>query len=292
MKKRWLGITILIPNDYSESISNFLFEQGATGIEEIEEVSGKQRIRAYFIQDGREERILRAINKYIKSLKSFDPEISLFEMETISIPEKDWASEWRRFFKPFRLFSKFLIKPPWAEVRIKKGEIPVNIFPAMAFGTGTHPTTKLCIKALDMIIKRNNISVLDIGTGSGILSIISAKLGAKVVWGVDRDEIAVENAIKNVEDNGLLNIVKIKKGSVGTFRRKFDIIVSNIDLKTLKRLSHSISKRVNKDGFLILSGVLETEVEELKKHYLEGNKFILVKTLKDKEWVCLVLKRL
>lgn len=291
MKKRWLGVTILISKDYSEAVLNFLFEQGATGIEEIDEFSGKQRLRAYFIQNGKEKKILRDIYKYLESLKSFDPEI-FHKIKIISIIEKDWAQDWQRFFKPIRLYSKFLIKPPWIDIKMRKGEIPISIFPGMAFGTGTHPTTKLCIKALEMVVKKNNLSVLDLGTGSGILAIISAKLGAKVVWGLDKDEAAVENAIRNVKDNGLSGIVKIKKGSIGTIKRMFDIIVSNIDLKTLKRLSTSIIKRVNRYGFLILSGILEVDMKELKKHYLKGDRFSLVKTLKDGQWICLILKRI
>lgn len=292
MPKRWLGVSILIPKNYSEALSNFLFEQGATGIEEIEEFSGNLRLRAYFVQDGSEKKLLRAISKYIKSLKYLDKEISNLEMETVSIPEKDWAADWKRFFKPFQVSSKFIIKPPWAKVKVKEGMIPINILPAMAFGTGTHPSTKLCIKALEELEKIDDLSVLDFGTGSGILAIISAKLGANDVLGIDKDEVAIENARINVKENSVLNIVKIKRASIGNIKRTFDIIVANIDLKTLKRSCNSIIKRVKKNGFVILSGILETEMERLKKFYMRKNRFKLIKSLKDGEWACIVMKKL
>lgn len=292
MPKRWLGVSILIPKNYSEALSNFLFEQGATGIEEIEEFSGNLRLRAYFVQDGSEKKLLQAISKYIKSLKYLDKEISNLEMETVSIPEKDWAADWKRFFKPFQVSSKFIIKPPWAKVKVKEGMIPINILPAMAFGTGTHPSTKLCIKALEELEKIDDLSVLDFGTGSGILAIISAKLGANDVLGIDKDEVAIENARINVKENSVLNIVKIKRASIGNIKRTFDIIVANIDLKTLTRSCNSIIKRVKKNGFVILSGILETEMERLKKFYIGKNRFKLIKSLKDGEWACIVMKKL
>jgi ribosomal protein L11 methyltransferase len=292
MGKSWFVITIYITKNYSDAISNFLIEQGARGIEEFEEFPERLKLRGYFIEDSRKKKILNSIHRYLNSLKSMDPEMFPAKIDTLSIPDKDWSENWKRFFKPIKVSKRFLIKPPWVKVGRKRGQVPITILPAMAFGTGTHPTTKMCIKALEAIIQKKGLSVLDLGTGSGILSIVSAKLGARVVWAIDIDETALENAKENVEKNGLSDVIKIKKGSIGSVRRGFDIVVANISLRSLKRMSFAIKKRVYPKGFLILSGLLKNEKKELERYYVEGKKFKLIKTLKDGEWICLILKKI
>jgi ribosomal protein L11 methyltransferase len=161
----------------------------------------------------------------------------------------------------------------------------------MAFGTGTHATTILCIQALEERLKRKGQSVLDVGTGSAILSIIAAKLGAKEVWGIDIDGAAVENARVNVERNGVSDIVKIRKGSIGSLQKKFDVIVANIDLKSLRRMRRSLAGRLKNLGVLILSGILGGEKERIRLHYLETGLLRWVKTAQEGEWVCLTFQR-
>ena len=158
-----------------------------------------KRLRTYFLQNGKEKRVLHALHRYLKSLRKIYPEIPHTQIKTASLPEQDWGENWKRFFKPVQVTSRFVVKPPWSKARLKRGQIPININPGMAFGTGTHATTKLCIRALEERLKRKGLSVLDVGTGSGILSIVAAKLGAKEVWGIDIDGVAVEIARENVK---------------------------------------------------------------------------------------------
>ena len=136
--RRWLTITLTVPNAFGEAISNFVMEQGATGIEELDGDSGRVRLRTYFEEDGSERKILRTLHRYLKSLEGIDPEISRTQIETVSIADQDWGENWKRFFKPVEVGSRFVVKPPWYSVRLKRGQISIDITPGMAFGTGTH----------------------------------------------------------------------------------------------------------------------------------------------------------
>ena len=289
--RRWLVVELNVPKELGEAVSNFLIEQGATGIEELESDVEWQRLRTYFEQDGKEKAVLNSLHRYLKSLKQIRPEIPRPHVKTTTLPEQDWGENWKRFFKPVRVTSKFVVKPPWARIRPKRGQIPIDITPGMAFGTGTHATTILCIEALEERIKKRGLSVLDVGTGSGILSIIAAKLGAQEVCGIDIDGVALENARENLEKNHVSDIVKIKKGSLSVLHGKFDVIVANIDLKSLRKMRNSLLGRLNHRGSLILSGILEKDKERIRKHYLETKLLRCIKETQEGEWVCLTFRK-
>jgi ribosomal protein L11 methyltransferase len=289
--KRWLVVTIFIPKALGEAVSNFLMEQGIRGIEEVDEDLKSQGLRAYFPEDGKEKRILHALRRYLKSLKKIIPEIPRTQIITASVPEQDWGENWKRFFKPVQVTSRFVVKPPWSKVRLRRGQIPIDITPGMAFGTGTHATTLLCIRALEERLKKRGLSVLDVGTGSGILSIIAAKLGAREVWGIDIDGVAVENARENIEKNHVSTLVRIRKGGIGCLQKKFDVVVANIDLKSLRRMRRPLSNHLKIRGFLILSGVLKDEKDRLRQYFIETGLLEWEKDTEKGDWVCLTFKR-
>ena len=289
--KRWLVVDLSVPKEFGEPVSNLLVEQGATGIEELEGDLKWERLRTYFPQDGKETKILYALRHYLKSLEKIAPDIPRAQVKTGSLPEQDWSENWKRFFKPVQVTPRFVVKPPWAKVRLKRGQSSIDITPGMAFGTGTHATTLLSIQALEETIKKKGLCVLDVGTGSGILSIIAAKLGAKEVWGIDTDGVAVENARENVEKNRVSDIVRTRKGSIGNLHKKFDAVVANIDLKSLRRMRKPLLSHLKKGGFLILSGILEQGKERIRRHYLETGLLRWIKTTQEGEWVCLTFKK-
>ena len=289
--KRWLVVELLIAKEFGEAVSNFLIEQGATGIEELEGDSRREKLRTYFPQEERRRRILDVLRRYLKSLSRLLPESPRAQITTASLPEQDWGENWKRFFKPVQVTSRFLVTPPWSRVRLRRGQTPIEITPGMAFGTGTHATTILCIRALEERLGKRGRSVLDVGTGSAILSIIAAKLGAKEAWGIDIDGVAVENARENVEKNRVSDIVKIKKGSIGSLQKKFDLIVANIDLRSLRRMRRPLVGHLKNQGVLILSGILEDEKERIRLHYLETGLLRWIKTAQEGEWVCLAFQR-
>jgi ribosomal protein L11 methyltransferase len=284
-------VTIFVPEALGEAVSNFLMEQGIRGIQEVEEDLKLQGLRAYFQEDGKEKRILHAIRRYLKSLEKIIPKIPHIQIITASVPEQDWGENWKRFFKPVQVTPRFVVKPPWSKVRLRRDQIPIDITPGMAFGTGTHATTMLCIRALEERLKRRGLSVFDVGTGSGILSIVAAKLGAREIWGIDIDGMAVENARENIKKNCVSNLVKIRKGGIGCLQKKFDVVVANIDLKSLRRMRRPLFNHLKNSGFLILSGILRDERDRLRHYFIETGLLKWEKDAEQGDWVCLTFKR-
>ena len=289
--KRWLALSLLISKELAEPISSFLMEKGATGIEEVEEDFKRERLKTYFLQDGGEQKAVRSLRRYLKSLQEINPKLPHIEIEAASIPEQDWGENWKRFFKPLRVGSRFVVKPPWARIRLKRGEIPIEITPGMAFGTGTHATTKLCMESLEKRLKKRGLSVLDVGTGSGILSIAAAQLGAEEVFGIDIDQLAVEIARENVSRNQVSDTVRIKKGRIGDIRKRFDLVVANLDFRSLKKMRIALIRHIKRHGFLILSGVLETEEERLRQGYTRTGDLQWIEAIQEGEWVCLIFRK-
>jgi len=291
-RRRWLRISLRVPKAFNEAVSNFLMEQGATGIEEKEDSQERERLEAYFVCDGRERGVLRRLRRYLGSLREIQPEAARTEIEAATIPELDWGEKWKRFFNPFHVTSRIVVRPPWSSFRPKRNETSIVINPGMAFGTGSHASTKLCIQALEKGLKRKGQSVLDVGTGSGILCLLAARMGAIEVLGIDTDEVAVKVARENVMRNRLSGAVKVRKGSVGHIQRQFDVVVANIDLGGLRRMRKSLLRRLKKKGLLILSGLLETEGERLRKDYLETGQLRRAQSSREGEWVCLTFRKM
>lgn len=290
-KKRWLSASLWIPKEFTDAISNYLFEEGASGIEELEEDQDVKRIRAYFPQDRGGRVVLGRLRRYLKSLQKIHPRLSSIKMEVFFIFEEDWGESWKRFFKPIHVSPGFLIKPPWSNVQSQNAKIVISIHPKMAFGTGTHPTTKLCLQALAKVIKKKGLSVLDVGTGSGILSIAAAKLGAEKVLGLDIDREAITNARENVNENGVSDTVHLKLGRIGRVQGKYDLIVANIDFKNLIRMRNPFLSHLKRRGVLILSGILNREQGRVLEHYWKTGLFKWRRSLHEREWVCILLKR-
>jgi ribosomal protein L11 methyltransferase len=289
--KRWLLVSLHVPRAFIEAVSNFMMEQGATGIEENEEDEKGERLKGYFLRDGTGGGVLPALRRYLKSLQAIQPDISQIKIETVTLHEQDWGDNWKRFFKPFHVTSRVVIKPPWSSFLPKKKEILIVINPGMAFGIGTHATTKLCILALEKGLKREGLSVLDVGTGSGILSILAARMGARQVLGVDTDEVAVEIARENVRQNQVSGLVKVRKGSIGNVRGRFGVVVANIDLRGLRRMRRPLLRRLKGKGLLILSGLLEGEAEGLRHDYTKSGLLRGAQSIQEGEWVCLTFRK-
>ena len=290
--KQWVVLRLLMPEEFQEQVANFLMEQGATGLEEeIREGSKEVALRAYFLKDGGEKRVETNLRRYMKSIGIIFSRKVSYRVSASVIPEQDWGENWKQFFKPLRIGSKLVVFPPWEKAGLKKGEVPVEITPGMAFGTGTHGTTQLCIEALEKRLEKRSASVLDVGTGSGILAIVAAKLGVKEVLAVDTDPVAVEVAAENVEKNGVQGAVRVRQGGVGRIRKRFDIVMANIDFKGLERLKLLLIRRVKDRGYLILSGILKEEEDRIRQDFLETKALRFVERDHRGEWSCLTFRR-
>lgn len=183
------------------------------------------------------------------------------------VADEDWADSWKKHYKPVRLGQRILVRPLWIDVELQENDIEIALDPGMAFGTGTHPTTQLCLEALERIVTPS-IDVLDLGCGSGILSIAAAKLGAKKVIGVDIDELAVKATIENAQQNGVAEKIKAHQGGLDTVitsARRYDLIVVNILAKIIIAMcDEKLGDTVRPGGKAIFSGVLESQTEAVE----------------------------
>lgn len=226
--------------------------------------------------DEREAKIMA----YIKELGGeFSKEI---------IDDSDWKNNWKKFFKILKPNKTIVIVPTWEEYEKKDGEEIIKLEPGMAFGTGSHETTSLCIKKLEEYMKPG-MKVLDIGTGSGILSIAASKLGASKVLGVDIDPMSVYIANENKKLNEVINAEFIVGDLLSKVKDKYDIVVSNILAEVIVTMTGDLHKFLNKDGIFISSGILKVK-SAMVIDSLEANGFEILNVEDLNEWTSIVAK--
>lgn len=201
--------------------------------------------------------------------------------------DTEWKDKWKEFFKPSRISDNIVVKPTWEDYDNVEGHLVIEIDPGMAFGTGTHETTSLCVKLLDKYQKASD-KVLDVGCGSGILSIAAAKLGAKDVLGVDIDPIAVEVAIENLELNQVTEVARAQYGDLTKgVDYKANIVVANLMADLVMMLSDDVAKHMEEGGYFISSGIL-VEKEDIVANHLKEQGFNIVEIKEDGLWCAIV----
>ena len=315
---KWIRFTLDTHTDAVDMLSYMLDEIGVEGIEiedhvplseedkkkmfvdilpDPEDNDGTAKVHFYMEPENcNPEKIMMQVQDIFQEVKQFcnigKGTISLSETE-----DKDWINNWKTFFKPFRAADNIVIKPTW-ETYEKENEddILIEIDPGIAFGTGSHETTKLCIQALDKYVKKGD-SVLDVGCGSGILSIAALKLGAAHATAIDIDEVAVKVAAENMEvnhipasqytlfDGDLItnSFLKVKAGT------GHDIVVANILADVIIPLTGVIRPHLKKDGLYITSGIINTKEEEVREALI-ANGFEILGVEYMKEWCCFIAK--
>lgn len=212
-----------------------------------------------------------------------------------TVQEEDWAHGWKEYFKPVLVGKRTVIKPTWEPYEAAEGEVIIEIDPGMAFGTGTHATTKLCLQVLEDVAlsqgpyagRRQPATVLDVGTGSGILAIGAVKLGIGPVTAVDIDPLAVEVAVENARLNDTLGKSSISDTPLEEIEGSFDLLLANILAEELVRLSAELVERIAPGGLVVLSGIL-TEKETMVAEAFSARGLLPVETRRDGEWSCLV----
>jgi ribosomal protein L11 methyltransferase len=221
-------------------------------------------VRGYFSNDSDAEekryQIERALSIYNMMLPMPKPEWKV-------VADEDWADAWKKHYHPVRLGQRILVRPLWVEVEAQENDIMIALDPGMAFGTGTHPTTQLCLEALERQVS-SSIDVLDLGCGSGILSIAAAKLGAGKVIAVDIDQLAVDATIENAEVNGVAEKIHAYQGSLETVitsARRFDLVVVNILAKIIIEMcDQHLGDTVRPGGKAIFSGIIAEQTEAVE----------------------------
>lgn len=204
--------------------------------------------------------------------------------------EEDWSQTWKTYFRPEKITANIVVKPTWREYIRKHDEIVIEIDPGMAFGTGTHPTTCMCITMIEKYLKSNG-AFLDIGTGSGILMIAAAKLGAIKVWGTDNDNVAVDTAYKNLIQNRILeSSFKILVADLADhITEQFDLVAANLTTKTILVLLENVKRMLVQDGIFVCSGILETDKDEVLKK-MQDLDFERIEILAKEEWISIACR--
>ena len=311
MDGTWIEVRVITKSEALEPISGIFYSLDCKGvaIEDPEDILGREQgpltwdfadinvlehkgkvavVKAYFAEEDNIEEILGYVNEKLVELKEMGIDLGEAKVEHEKMYEEDWANTWKQYYKPSKIGEKIVVKPIWEEYEQKEGELVVNLDPGMAFGTGTHETTRMCIQALEKYVKEES-TVFDVGCGSGILAIAAAKLGAKLAVGVDLDPVAVESSIENVGYNNLNNIEILHGNLVEVIDGKADIVVANILAEIICILTDDV-KRVMKDGgVFITSGIIHDRVDMVCEK-LEATGFEVIEKNRDGEWNCIVAK--
>lgn len=305
----WNEIKIVLKEEDLEYIQGILYSMDVKGIsiEDPNDMLGREEgpltwdfadinifeygkdkavVRAYFNIDVDVKEIISEIETRIERAKEFDVNIRDYEIFSEEVNENDWANEWKKYYKPTKVGNRFVIKPLWEEYEAKGDEIILNMDPGMAFGTGTHETTRLCLEAIENYMKKDT-RVFDIGTGSGILAIGASLLGAKDVVGVDLDIVAVDSAKENVKYNHLENVEILHGNLMDVVEGTADIIVANIIAEVILILIDDVKKMINKNGVFISSGIIR-EKEKMVTDALHEKGFSIKEVRREGEWVCIV----
>ncbi len=211
------------------------------------------------------------------------------KVETIGVNEDDWANAWKAYYKPIRIGKHMVIVPAWEKFEPSEGDIVVRMDPGMAFGTGTHETTRLVIELLEKYTTKG-CRMLDVGTGSGILAICASKLGAGQCAAYDIDPVAVRVALDNIADSGLANITCEVSDLLKQVKGKYDLVTANIVADVIIRMAPDIGQFMEDDAVLIASGIISERCDEVTQKLLECD-FKVVDTLVDNGWCALVLKK-
>lgn len=309
MQNNWIEIKVITTSDALEPVSGIFYSLDVKGvaIEDPNDIKLKEQnplswdfadfnifefgedaavVKGYFSEEEDIDGIKNIIMVKLNELKEMGIDIGKGRLVTTRVYEEDWSTSWKKYYKPLKLGDRIVIKPTWEEYKVNEGEIIVELDPGMAFGTGTHETTSMCIEMLEKYIKPGDI-VFDIGTGSGILAITSSKLGAKNVVGVDLDEVAVKSANENVSTNGLNNVNILHGDLTNVLNGKANIIVANIIAEVVIGLTETVKPFMEKDGIFIASGIIrERKDDVLNAMNNAGHRIIEVK--EKGEWVAIV----
>lgn len=286
--QNWLQLAVIAGPDCFDAIANFLIERGSPGV-----AIRKQEVRGYFAEPFDIAAIRRDTEKFLSAIQRYYPKSAKPRLAWRIIRDEDWNKRWRKFIKPQKVGKKFWVTPPWSPVPKLRGRHVITIEPGMAFGTGSHATTRGCLEFIERVARRlteAQWTALDVGTGSGILSIALVKLGAARVWAIDNDAVAIQVAQQNLQINGAARKVRLSGRDVAKIRRVFPLVVANITAETIVELSAALATRVAPKGYLILSGILNARAQRVIDA-MDVVGVVLLERKRERQWTSLLLRR-
>ncbi len=293
----WAEVRVSVAPDLVEGTAQMLVDAGSSGVEiktpadagEVEVAPGELQVLAYFPRDELWDLARMRIHQGLQRVKRAFPG-QRCRLATRTVCEEDWSCQWRRFFRVQHPLPRLVIKPTWESYRPVSGEIVLEMDPGMAFGTGTHPTTILCMQLLQDLLRGGEI-VVDVGTGSGILALAAAHMGARRVLARDNDPVALRVARENVSRNGLEELVTVEYGDLlQDLEAGVDLIVANISRAAGQELLREARPVLASGGRVVLGGILNRHRRELER---AGEKEGLVPNRAGSAppWVALVFQR-
>ncbi|MDQ0111727.1 50S ribosomal protein L11 methyltransferase [Paenibacillus harenae] len=325
---KWHELTIATTEEATEMITNFLHEMGAGGVS-IEESGtlnkprdtslgqwyelplndipeGMAVIKGYFAEGTEIDELIEAIKPRVEQLREFDIDPGQVEYSTAEVDDEDWATAWKQYFKPLRVSDKLTIKPTWEDYEAGPDERIIELDPGMAFGTGTHPTTALCLQTLESVV-RGGEEMIDVGTGSGILAIGACRLGVKSVLALDLDPIAVSSATENVRLNDLSEQVEVRLSDLlGVLREDHsktaddkkalrvtvpvDLVVANILAEIILLFIDDVYEALKPGGTYIASGIWKNKETDVQDGLIHSG-FEIVEKRRDEDWIAFVARK-
>ena len=287
----WMEYTVLTTTEASDLVSQILMDAGSTGtmIEDRNDVAANQRpegqwdiideaiaerigddvkVTGYFEADDKLRDRLLFIEQELFRIRGLDLGMDLGKLETLrnTVAEEDWTESWKKAFKPFRLGEHMVVKPSWEPFDAQSGDHIIEIDPGMAFGTGTHETTGMCVELVEKYVRPGD-ECMDIGTGTGILAIAAAHMGAGHVLATDLDAVAVRVAEENVRNNGFADRIDVRCGdlleAVGAPNAGCDVVIANIIADVIIGLAAPVKPYLREGGVFICSGIAVNRLEDV-----------------------------
>jgi len=307
---KWSEISIHTTQEAVEPVSNILHEAGASGvvIEDVDDLSKERQsvfgeiyqlnpsdypsegviLKAYLPVNSFLGETVEEIKQAVTNLVKYDIDIGANTISISEVNEEEWATAWKKYYKPVKISSRITITPTWEDYKpVHSDELIIELDPGMAFGTGTHPTTVMSLQAIEKYIKEGD-TVIDVGTGSGVLSIASALLGAEKVEAYDLDEVAVNSARLNVKLNKVNHKVHVDQNDLlKGIEGPVDLVVGNLLAEIILLFVDDTAKVLKPGGYFITSGIIQGKKRDVKAK-LEEQGFTIIEILEMEDWVAIV----
>ncbi|WP_102345541.1 50S ribosomal protein L11 methyltransferase [Bacillus sp. Marseille-P3661] len=310
---KWSEISIHTTQEAIEPISYILHEAGASGVViedptdlvkewdvkfgEIYELNPDDYpeegvvIKAYLPVTSFLGETVDNIKENINNLLQYEIDLGYNTVQLSEVNEEEWATAWKKYYHPVKISERITIVPTWEEYKpVNSDEIIIELDPGMAFGTGTHPTTIMCIRALEQAVTKG-AHVIDVGTGSGVLSIAAEKLGAGKVDAYDLDEVAVKSAAINIKLNKSQKVVTVKQNNLlNNIEGQVDIIVANLLAEIILRFVDDAAAKVKQGGLFITSGIIKSKKDLIKDSLIQAA-FDVEEILQMEDWVAIIARK-